>query len=424
MNEQRAAEILDDTISRFLASADPVAAIAATPAEFRPYVQVLADLQAAVVPPPSEGFRERLRSRLVGQARASRPAVVAAAPRLQRAASAGAAALVLGSAMQPALAQELVQHVRATLGDSVAALLESAMREVPAPAPQEDTPGTGQPAPQSPYGGAPAAQPSSGTADLGIPGSPPTTAGARQDPALAPAAPGTPVQGPFVITGHSPASPPSPSLADGGATVNEAPAPAKSVALPAGQGQHGAGHSQPTTGTTGGPAPADGEPEVAPAGSTSAPAAEPGDTGTPPAAASAPDVNPASDPPGPAASIPANANGGNRDEALANAAESGNKNGWDKQDAESSPGNSPETPPGQANAADNGQGVGAVSSKETGKPDETGKPNDTPGNGPTNEATGTGKPGETGKPADTPGNGSSGNSGNAGGNGNGNSGKK
>jgi len=86
-------------------------------------------LKRTVEEEPRPEFRDSLRARLTGE-RATGSTPIRMPGGLARVAAVAATALLVGSAVNPALAAGLVDHVRQAFGPPVAALLETAMSEV------------------------------------------------------------------------------------------------------------------------------------------------------------------------------------------------------------------------------------------------------------------------------------------------------
>ncbi|MBA4180763.1 MAG: hypothetical protein C0506_09265 [Anaerolinea sp.] len=96
-----------------------------------PYLAAFVILEKAVARQAREEFRLQLRARLTGLIEAP-PAPGRFSGVVRRAAAFAATTLLLGTATSPALAQELLDHLRETLGEPVAELLEAALeRAIP-----------------------------------------------------------------------------------------------------------------------------------------------------------------------------------------------------------------------------------------------------------------------------------------------------
>lgn len=130
MSELNDARRLDEAIAALLTGTPIDRVLAHTDRDLAPYLRAFNQLQALqppALPPPSEEFRLRLRARFVQGANHETRVARGRGGKFQRAAVAGAASLILGSALNPALAQELVHHVRETMGRAAADVLNAAL---------------------------------------------------------------------------------------------------------------------------------------------------------------------------------------------------------------------------------------------------------------------------------------------------------
>ena len=129
MSERKNVQRLDAAIADLLRGVPLEAVLARTDAELAPYLRVFGELQA--IPPavegPSDEFRLRLRARFVQGANREARLDRGRGSRFQRAAVASAASLILGSALNPTLAHELVTQVRETMGRAAADVLSAAL---------------------------------------------------------------------------------------------------------------------------------------------------------------------------------------------------------------------------------------------------------------------------------------------------------